>query len=265
MRLALLADLHGNPIALDAVLGDIQAHGGVDAFWLAGDYAALGYDPVGVLKRVTTLPGAMFVRGNTDRYTVTGERPSPTLDAAQADPALVPKLVEVAQSFAWTQGYVTAHGWSGWLTDLPLEQRLTLPDGTRLLMVHAAPGMDDGPGVTPATPDAALHTVLHGCEADLVVVGHIHWPQDRQAGSVRLINPGSVSNPISLDRRASYALLDADEHGYHVTFRRVEYDLRAVMAAIQQSHHPAQNYLMQFFEGRFRPDWLAEATIKAKV
>ena len=31
MRLALLSDLHGNPIALNAVLADIQANGGVDA------------------------------------------------------------------------------------------------------------------------------------------------------------------------------------------------------------------------------------------
>lgn len=36
MRLAILADIHGNPIALDAVLGDIEERGGVDGYWALG-------------------------------------------------------------------------------------------------------------------------------------------------------------------------------------------------------------------------------------
>ena len=77
MRIALLSDIHGNPLALDAVLADIEAQGGVDTYWLLGDFSSLGYDPVGVLERVTKLPNAFFLRGNHDRYTVTGERPGP--------------------------------------------------------------------------------------------------------------------------------------------------------------------------------------------
>jgi predicted phosphodiesterase len=37
MRIALFSDVHGNSIALDAVLQDIQAQGGVDAYWVLGD------------------------------------------------------------------------------------------------------------------------------------------------------------------------------------------------------------------------------------
>src|SRR5947207_15407140 len=55
MRIALLSDIHGNPLALDAVLTDIEAQGGVDTYWLLGDFSSLGYDPVGVLERVTKL------------------------------------------------------------------------------------------------------------------------------------------------------------------------------------------------------------------
>ena len=256
MRIALLADIHGNPIALDAVLADLQAQGGVDATWCVGDYTALGYDPVGVVERLTALSKAVFVRGNTDRYIAAGELPSSPVEAARSDPAHLPALIHVAQSFAWTKGYVTARGWLGWLAALPLERRLALPDGTRLLMVHAAPGTDDGPGITPATPDADLEALLAGCEADLVVVGHNHWPQDRQIGGVRVVNPGSVSNAPALDLRASYALIEASASGYEVTFRRVAYDVQAVIAVLRQSQHPALDYLLRFFEGRFMPDWL---------
>jgi hypothetical protein len=59
-----------------------------------------------------------------------------------------PRLVEVAHGFAWTQGVITAAGWLNWLTALPLELRLELRDGTRLLAVHVAPGQDDGQAST---------------------------------------------------------------------------------------------------------------------
>ena len=53
MRLALMSDLHGNPIALDAVLGHIQASGGVDGYLVLGDLVSSGYDPAGVLRRLS--------------------------------------------------------------------------------------------------------------------------------------------------------------------------------------------------------------------
>ncbi len=73
MRLAILSDIHGNPLALDAVLADIQSQGKVDAYWVLGDFAALGYDPVTPLEKITALSHASFTRGNTDRYVVTGD------------------------------------------------------------------------------------------------------------------------------------------------------------------------------------------------
>src|SRR5947209_13003722 len=75
MRLAVLSDIHGNPLALDAVLADIQTQGEIDAYWVLGDFSALDYDPVTPLQRVVTLPNVRFVRGNTDRYIVTGDFP----------------------------------------------------------------------------------------------------------------------------------------------------------------------------------------------
>jgi len=79
MRIALLSDIHGNSIALDAVLKDISAQGGTDEYLILGDLAAIGYDPIGALERVAALPRAHIIRGNTDRCLVSGERPAPSL------------------------------------------------------------------------------------------------------------------------------------------------------------------------------------------
>jgi predicted phosphodiesterase len=263
LRLAILADVHGNPIALDAVLADVAARGGADGYLVLGDHAALGPDPVGALERLAALPGARLVRGNTDRYTATGDRPPPTPAEVRADPALLPVLLAVAHSFAWTQGVVTGAGWLDRLAALPVEQRLTLPDGTRLLGVHAAPGRDDGPGVRPDLPDADLGPLLAGGGADLVVVGHTHWPVDRTAGGVRVVNVGSVGMPIVPGLGAAYVLLDADAGGYRLRFRRVAYDHAAVVAALHRVRHPGAGWIADHYVGRRRPPWTAAAPLPA--
>lgn len=240
MKIALLSDVHGNLIALESVIDDIRTKGGVDEYWVLGDLAALGYAPAAVLERLVSLPQVLFVRGNTDRYLVSGERPDdvPTLAQAIADPKRIPQLVEVEQALTWTQGYLAATGWLDWLAALPLEQRRTLPNGTRLLAVHAAPGTDDGPGIRPDSSDADLNRLVAKSEADLICGGHTHWPCECQIGGIRAVNVGSVSNPPR-DRRASYALLDAQTTGYTVTLHRVAYNYDAVIEAIAQSRMPA--------------------------
>ena len=100
MRIALMSDIHGNPIALDAVLQDIDLAGGVDAYWILGDIVAIGPGPAEVLERLSRLPDAQFARGNTDRYVCTGARPGPAIEEARTDSGLMRTLVEVAGSFA---------------------------------------------------------------------------------------------------------------------------------------------------------------------
>lgn len=110
MRVALLSDIHGNSVALDAVLKDIATQGGTDAYWVLGDLVALCPDPIRVLEQLTALPNAQFIRGNTYRYVAFGDRPGPTSQEVIAYPMLLNSLIEVANTFAWTQGMITAGG-----------------------------------------------------------------------------------------------------------------------------------------------------------
>src|SRR5215467_10012030 len=88
------------------------------------------------------------------------------------------------------------------------------------------------------TSNGDLEQRLTGCEADLVIVGHTHVPLDRQIGGIRVINLGSVSNPVTPGLQATYVLLEADAHGYRIQVRRVDYDREAVVRAIEQARHP---------------------------
>jgi predicted phosphodiesterase len=255
MRIAIFSDIHGNSIALNAVLADIQRQGGVDEYWVLGDLAALGPDPIGALERLDALPNRRIVRGNTDRYVTRGDRPSPSLQEAQANPALMPVLVEITGAFAWTQGTVTATGWFDWMDALPLELRATLPDGTRFLGVHASPGRDDGDGVHPDLSAEELAALVAGCEADLICVAHTHWPLDLPVENQRVVNLGSVSNPYAPDLRASYVLLEADAAGYRLRHCRADYDRAAVLAALDSSRYPGAAYVSRHLRGDRTPPW----------
>ena len=73
-RIALLSDIHGDSIALQAVLSEIDSLGGVDEYWVLGDLVATGHDPAGTMNLLMDLPKAQFIQGNTDRYTFDTER-----------------------------------------------------------------------------------------------------------------------------------------------------------------------------------------------
>ncbi len=261
MRLAILSDIHGNSLALDAVLADIEAQGGVDGYWVLGDLLALGYDPVGVLERLAQLPNASYVRGNTDRYLVSGERPSPTPEQLAQNPDLLPRVMQIAQNFAWTIGALHRTAWYDTLAALPLEQRLTLPDGTRILFVHAAPGTDDGEGIHPRLTDDALRPLFKDANADLIFVGHTHWALDKTIDNTRIINLGSLSLPFAPDLRAKYVLLTADTNGYTLEHRRVEYDLAAAITATEQTHNPAAEFITRSLQCKNRPQWSHNLTL----
>jgi len=248
VRLGLLSDVHGNRHALDAVLADGREHG-VDRWWALGDLVAIGPEPVAVLERLTNLPKVEITRGNTERYTLTTDRPPPHADDVATDPRLVDLNVAVARSFAWTSGAVAATGWRGWLAGLPLEVRLVLPDETRVLGVHASPGRDDGDGITPHRPEDELAADLAAAEADLVCAGHTHQATDRQIGPVHAVNLGSVSNPVTDDLRAGYVIVHADNDGHRVEHRRVAYDQEAFLASLAASGHPEAEFIASFQRG----------------
>jgi predicted phosphodiesterase len=248
MLFGMMSDVHGNLVALDAVIADGAAQG-VEAWWVLGDLAAIGPEPIATLERLANLPGVHFVRGNTDRYVVSGERPKPHTDDVDRDPSLRPLFEAVEASFTWTREQVDGAGWLTWLAELRTERRTVLADGTRLLGVHASPSSDDGDGITPETPDAELRGMLAGAAADVVCAGHTHQPTDRDVGDRRAINLGSVSNPITADLRATYVVVHDDRRGHRLMHRRVAYDHDEVLARIRRSSHPEADFIADFQRG----------------
>ena len=92
---------------------------------------------------------------------------------------------------------------------------------------------------TPNTPQERLNTIFSGVESQIVVCGHTHMQFERQAGSVRILNAGSVGMPYA-DRPGAYWLLLGPEG---IDFRRTEYDTGMAAQHVRDSGYPqAQDF-----------------------
>lgn len=244
MKLAVIADIHGNDVALRAVLDDAAGQR-VDRWWALGDLVLLGPRPAEVLELLRGLPDISMLRGNTDRYVLTGEQPAPHATAADATGRtdLVERYAAMAAGIGWTRGVLDQAGMLEDLTALPPQLRLLLPGGTRVLGVHASPGADDGPGIGPEIPDGQLGVLLAGCGADVVLGGHTHYQADRLVGGIRALNPGSTGIPRSPGQASWLLLHDNDGGGLIAEHRNVPFDVSAVVLDLHRRRHPNAGFV----------------------
>ena len=251
MKIAILSDIHGNSLALNAALADIEMIR-VDEYWVLGDIVALGPDPLGVLQRLSALPNCKFIRGNTDRYVVTGEHPPPLPSDIGQDRETIRIFAEVAGTFAWTLGMISAGGWFDWLSQLPLEFEVTLPDDTKCLCVHAHPGNDDGLGIRGDFSENEMRTMLQNCTAELICVGHTHQQINRKVDNWHILNPGSISNPRPPILEASFAVLEATKEDYRIEHRTAEYNREEVILQVQKLRHPGADFIIRHMRGEHK-------------
>jgi predicted phosphodiesterase len=237
MRLAVLSDIHGNLIALEAVLADLQAAGGADKIWMLGDLCYLGPRPAECVARVRALPNLETVRGNTDRYITTATRsdmpPPQNEDEWRKQPA---RLRERERVMAWTCEQLAFADFE-FLSKMRGGVELEAPGYGWAIGYHGTPGDDEGV-MTPDTPDDVVLDNFMDSEGRLGFGGHTHLPMDRDLGLWRVVNVGSIGLPFDGDPRACYALVTFEGGNAVVDLRRVEYDIESVVADLQAQGDP---------------------------
>lgn len=242
---ALLADIHGNLAAFDAVLADLATHSH-DAVVLAGDLLANGPWPAETLARIQDLQ-ARVLYGNMDEFIV------------HATPG---------DSATWWAKERIGEAGVMYLAGLPFAQRITPPGGASpqddLLVVHATPRSahdtliltpePNGTTFTEATPEAEAAQMLAGAQANLIVYGHIHYFSSGAIHGQRLTSIGAVGFPFDGDHRAAYALAQWDGAQWQVTPRRVEYLYQGTVDAIRRSGQPlAERYAQMIVQAKWLP------------
>jgi putative phosphoesterase len=208
MQVGLVSDVHGNRVALDAVLTDMPE---VDALVCAGDVVGYNPWPAECVDAVREQSVAT-VSGNHDRAVAGGTNFSFNSMAGAG--------VRHARD-------VLDDDRMAWLDGLPDEQRAC--DG-RVKLVHGHP--DDPDRYT--YPDAFGPDLLG--DEDVLVMGHTHVQHCEVYDEGVVVNPGSVGQPRDGDPRAAYAVLDPDEGS--VATHRVEYDVERVVEAAREAGLP---------------------------
>lgn len=220
MRIAILSDIHGNAVALDACLADLAGIGGADRIVAAGDLCMDGPRPRKVLERLRAA-GANVVRGNTDRM------------IALDDTALYPP--EERAAIQWQRGAL-GQDWVAWLGAAPM----TLPIGNGpdgLLICHATPASDEE-HVWPDADDAQLEAIVAGVPQRTIAFGHLHVPYVRVWRDRTFVNVASAGLPKDGDPRAHYAVLTKQSDGWSVRSRRVAFDVDRVAKQLRKSGIP---------------------------
>ena len=206
MRIVIFSDVHGNVVALEAVLAAIQRDAAPDALFVAGDLVLLGPRPAEALALLRSIDGARFVKGNTDQYLIDYGADQSEVGFARA------RLSDDAIAF---------------VRDLPFEQRLEAAPGRELLVVHANPRDLEG-AIKPDSPDALIRPWFAGVTAEVVAFGHYHVPFVRQLDRWKLVDVAAVGLPRDGDQRAVYATLTLENGEWRVEHHRVAFDIEAV-------------------------------------
>jgi diadenosine tetraphosphatase ApaH/serine/threonine PP2A family protein phosphatase len=232
MRILVLADIHANLAALDAVLADAKLHGVMDRIWVLGDTIGYGPQPDECLDRMRQA-GALVVAGNHEKAAI-GE-----LDVSIFNPY-------AAEALTWTAGRLSTPS-KQYIRGLPV--RL---EDHGVTLVHASPR--DPMWEYIMGRGQALEN-LRAFSTKGWAAGHTHVPvwlsldKKRPAGGVAAdgstaqvgasrfyFNPGSVGQPRDGDPRASYAVFNTEERS--VAFHRIEYDVEVTQKLMSAAGLP---------------------------
>ncbi len=214
MRIAVLADIHGNLPALEAVLTDLQpVH--PDGIIVAGDMVT-GPNSTEVLNRLKDL-GAWMIRGNNENYLIrfeNGDAPS------------------------W---WHTARQWAvmRWVYQQMDSTTLELVKSLQDQCIIKFPGKDAIRVVHGSLENASEHLYPgYGTEAldrdlaqinePVLVCGHSHIPWQEMRDGCLVFNPGAVSGPLNGYKGTQYAILDWKGDGWDLEFRQLEYDFSLI-------------------------------------
>ena len=222
MRVAALADVHGNAPALAAVLREVEEEA-PDLVVFCGDltWGSLPQETLRLVRALRT--PALFVRGNADR----------ALRELRDG--------EMGQTGEREQWMLAHHREEDLVFLARFEQTVSVEiDGLgATCFCHGSPRSDEE-CVTERTPAERVLEFMAGRKEDVVVTAHVHIQYDRTVAGVRLLCPGSVGLPYDDGRCAYWALLGPD-----VELRCTEYDLEATVALMRATDDPSVEQIVE--------------------
>ena len=207
MKIALLSDIHGNSVALEAVLESVKGYKISDVIVL-GDFVGYYYQPDTVLRMLAEFR-TTFIRGNHE--VMLGHLRDRQLAAEQ-----VKNKYGSGVSIALTK---LSTEQINMLVQLPDSRRVEI-DGVSLTLCHGSP-FDPNVYVYPDASNELLEKCASAVNTDFLFLGHTHYPFIRSINGVVIVNPGSVGQPRDQSFGASWAIINTANKS--VVFKQTPY------------------------------------------
>ena len=222
MRIAIISDIHGNQLALEAVLRDLEGQPSCDQLVIAGDLCLNGPRPREVLQIIQELE-CPVLQGNVDLETAT---PAPE------------KGKKRQSTVSWTREQIGTAGIE-YLAHLPFSHQVTTPDNSALLIVHANP-LNQEDALFPNADDSTLEGLLGSLDPriEALAFGHLHIAYTRRWRDLLLVDVASCGAPRDEDQRAAYGIISWQDGHWDAEIRRVQYDVQAVVKQIKSCGMP---------------------------
>ena len=246
MRLAILSDIHGNAVALEAVLADLSRDP-VDRLVCLGDAIQGGPQPAEVVEHLRRL-GCPVVMGNADAWLLTGRETGSEAIAPE-------RRAKMDAAREWSLGRL---GPADRELIAGFAPTVTMPlgGGRELLGFHGSPRSFDEI-LLPETPRADFERALGPFASAFLAGGHVHVQFVRHLGRSFHLNPGSVGvayrhhqpeDGFQLDPWAEYAVLAVEGERVALEFRRVPFDVAALLRVYRESGRPHAEDVIREYE-----------------
>lgn len=225
MRIAVIADIHGNLPALEAVLEALDKLQ-PDQIIVSGDVVDGGPDSAACWERVKQM-NCPVLRGNHERYVFDfgTERADPLWATPQFGP-----LHFTHRSMSQEQ--------INELAALPTSWRS--PEAEGVLIVHAS-ARSDADSVLPHTPLEAIDAMFSGVAENLIIRSHNHICSTRDWRGKRIVTTGAVGLPLDGYPHAQFCVITQNHEGqWRVDHRAIKYDVDAAVRRFHESGYLEQ-------------------------
>ena len=217
MKIAVMSDIHGNLLALEEVLNDIQKKE-CDKVLFLGDYALAGPEPIDTVNFCMTLSerdNVEMIQGNTDKMIA---------EFSEEVYEFVSKAAPIMANALRNDVQILGEKQKQFLKTLPQTKELII-DGVKILMVHGSPRRNNE-DILPDTPLEKVEEMLKDVDADLILCGHTHIPCGFQTNTQQtVVNVGSVGRPFTSNPDSCYAIITTKGNGaFEVEHHFIEYD-----------------------------------------
>lgn len=238
MRLAIIADIHGNADALQAVLEDLTQRG-AERIIVNGDVVNRGPDSVEVLETLLMRDDVEFTLGNHDDFLALWHEKSDLIPQAWYE-------VPFAATAQWQVERMQQAGLLYTPKRWPMLIRLEEIDLPPVLITHGIPE-NYMRGLGERTDPQLVEEIADKHQSKLLIGSHIHRPADVMFKDVQVVNTGAVGVSIDGDPSAQYLLLETTKQDWKIEFCRVSYERSGVLKRFKDSGLLATGLSAQIF------------------